>query len=167
MKQSLWIKILNWDKHNPRKDIKEPKWFAFSNRLIEDEDLFDFTHGEFKALIYLFSKASQKKSSVIRVSPVHAEKVCNISPEDMASAIKKLKSSDLKIIVDPTPEEIENAITGESDHNPYAPRTPPVRDPYATEEDRGGQRRTGHYRGGQDRTRRSAGFRGNSARAAR
>lgn len=87
---AFWVKINNWDKHNPRKDIKKPSWFAFDNRMVEDEDFLYFNHGEFKTWIYLLSKASQKVSSVIKITPDHAEKVCNISKSDLMSGVKRL-----------------------------------------------------------------------------
>lgn len=84
------IEILNWDKFNPRKDVKNPSWFAFSNRLIEDSDFFDFSPIEFKAWIYLLSKASQKASAQFPLSFSHAEKVCQIPKKAMESTLDKL-----------------------------------------------------------------------------
>jgi hypothetical protein len=92
------ITILNWNKHNPRKDVKRPSWFSFDNRMIEDEDFFGFNHGEFKAWIYMLSRASQKQIDTLKLNSEHAQKVCNISPEDFDSAVQKLASEDLKLI---------------------------------------------------------------------
>lgn len=111
MSSAFWIKVNNWDKHNPRKDIKEPKWFAFSNRLIEDPDFYDFSHGEFKALIYLFSQASQKRSSVVLINPNHADRACNIGNADLSSACSKLQDHGI-ISLNPSDEEIERSRTG-------------------------------------------------------
>lgn len=85
------ITVINWAKHNPRKDVKHPSWFAFNNRMVEDADFFDFNHAEFKAWIYVLSRASQKQSGEIMVDARHAEQVCNIKISDFASAIQKLK----------------------------------------------------------------------------
>lgn len=136
MSSAFWVKVKNWDKHNPRKDIKEPKWFAFSNRLIEDPDFYDFSHGEFKTLIYIFSQASQKRSSVVYIQPQHADRVCNIENADLLSACSKLQSLGI-IDLNPSDTEIEHARSGS------------VREPIANVQI---QTATGQRRTGQDRT---------------
>lgn len=85
----LILKINGWEKYNPRKDIKHPSWFAFSNRMIEDPDFFDFSHGEFKAWIYILSRASQENNATIKVNFRHAERVCGISTSDLLQAISR------------------------------------------------------------------------------
>ena len=91
MQKNIIIKVLNWNKYNPRKDFKNPVWFAFNNRMIEDSDLFDLSHGEFKAWVYILSKASQKASEEVLIKSDHADKVCNISKKDLFSSIEKLQ----------------------------------------------------------------------------
>lgn len=153
MSSTFWLKIKNWDKHNPRKDIKKPSWFAFDNRMIEDEDLFDFTHGEFKVWIYILSKASQKVSPTVRISPAHAEKVCNISAADLGSAVAKLISLGM-VSTDVTGDEIhsvQNAPVHDSNVSVQIPNAD-VQNPYSTGEDRGGQDSTEQDRGGEDST---------------
>lgn len=162
MSTAFWIKIVNWEKYNPRKDIKEPKWFAFYNRMVEDEDFDQFKHGEFKTFIYLMSKASQKNHPVVFVQPSHAFRVCNISHKDFTSAVKKLRDPNLKIITDPTPDEIEQAInfkkTGATDSEQIRtesvrPTNADVQNPYATGQDRTGQGSTEQDREGEDSAR--------------
>lgn len=118
--QIYQITILNWSKHNPRKDVKRPSWFAFDNRMIEDADFFDFNHAEFKAWIYILSRASQKQIGEVACDARHAEKVCNISEVDFASAIQKLKS--LSMI------EVSSARVTRTSRGRYVD----VRNPYAT-----------------------------------
>lgn len=86
------VKITKWEKHNPRKDVKNPTWFSFNNRMVEDDDLFGLNHGEFKAWIYLLSKASQKQCSEVLVSYQSAYRKSNISPKDFKSSLQKLES---------------------------------------------------------------------------
>jgi hypothetical protein len=86
----ITLKIENWEKYNPRKDIKNPSWFAFSNRMIEDPDLYELSHGEFRAWVYCLSRASQKNSSVFEIDLRHAKRICNIDAEDFEQMIKKL-----------------------------------------------------------------------------
>ena len=84
------VKILKWFKHQ-RKDVKRPSWFALDNRLIEDEDFFDFNAEEFKVWIYLLSKASQRQSDEIEVNFRAGERICNIAEAPILSALEKLE----------------------------------------------------------------------------
>lgn len=84
------IEIIQWDKHQPRKDIKHPTWFALSNRVLEDAKLFDLTDGEWKALLYIFCQASQQNSAKVRLSFAHAKRVCEIPEKTLRTAIDKL-----------------------------------------------------------------------------
>lgn len=87
----ITIKINNWEKHNPRKDVKRPSWFALSNRLIEDADFYTFTGNEFKTWIYILSQASQKQKSEFNIYPDHADRACCIPKKDLISALEKLQ----------------------------------------------------------------------------
>lgn len=88
---TVTVTVTNWSKYNPRKDYREPRWFAFSNRLIEDDAFYSFSAAEFKAWVYILSKASQKNSAEVIVRFVHAKNVCGIEPEVMKTAIEKLQ----------------------------------------------------------------------------
>ncbi len=111
------ITIRNWDKFNKRKDIKQPWWFALSNRLLEDPDFYEFNAEELRAWIYLLCQASQKRSPNITVSFVHAEKACNIKISALKSAVSKL---------------LEKGILTD----PFGTCTQSVRDPTATLHDK-------------------------------
>jgi hypothetical protein len=86
------VKILKWEKHNPRKDYKRPWWFALDNRMVEDDDFYSFSGGEFKAWIYILSKASQKNSPEILINFEAANRKTNLSANDIKSALEKLQS---------------------------------------------------------------------------
>jgi hypothetical protein len=84
------IEILNWAKHQPRKDIKHPTWFALSNRIMEDAKLFGLTSDDWRALIYIFCQASQQNSASVKINFAHAQRICDISKKQMLSAISRL-----------------------------------------------------------------------------
>jgi hypothetical protein len=84
------VKILKWEKFNPRKDIKRPHWFALDNELVEDDAFFKFDHGEFKAWIYLLSKASKKQNASVIVDFEAATRKARISKNEFIGAIEKL-----------------------------------------------------------------------------
>lgn len=89
------LEVLNWGKYNPRKDVKHPSWFAMSNRVLENTDLFDFTADEFKAFVYILCQASQQGSSTIQLKPAHAHRVCGIVEGVLLNAIEKLISAQI------------------------------------------------------------------------
>lgn len=96
------IRIVKWEKHNPRKDVKRPSWFALDNSLVEDDDFYKFNHGEFKTWIYILSKASKKQSGIVLISFDAASRKANISTKDFKGALEKLKALGM-VTVDVTP----------------------------------------------------------------
>lgn len=86
----ITVRILNWEKHQ-RRDVKRPSWFAFDNRMVEDEKFDSFNGWEFKAWIYILSRASEKQSNEVSISFSAASKRSNIPIKDFKSAIEKLK----------------------------------------------------------------------------
>lgn len=90
MSDLIKVNIVNWEKFNPRKDIKRPTWFAFDNRMVEDSDFFDFNAEEFKAWIYILSIASQKNSKECLISAKRALIIAKIPLASLNSAIRKL-----------------------------------------------------------------------------
>jgi hypothetical protein len=118
------VKILKWEKFNPRKDVKRPHWFALDNDLVEDDSFFSFNHGEFKTWIYLLSKASKKQNPEIEVFFDAAFRKANISKDDFISALEKLEQNGA---VKVTRTESVRVRTGVSEP-PYVD----VKNPYAT-----------------------------------
>jgi hypothetical protein len=115
-KMEITVKILKWEKHNPRKDVKRPSWFALDNGAVDDDEFFHFNHGEFKAWIYLLSKASKKQDPVVRIYFEAAERKANISRKDFESAIEKLKSLGIVTVdVTPTLRESDAHVTLQTD----------------------------------------------------
>ncbi len=84
------VTINKWAKHQPRKDIKHPNWFALSNRMLEDSKLFSLSSAEIHAFIYVLSIASQQNSAAVLINIEHARKVCRIRRNVLLSALDKL-----------------------------------------------------------------------------
>lgn len=85
------IEVINWEKFNPRKDLKATTWFRLQNGLFEDPNFFDFTHAELLVWLYLLSICSKKRSGTITVNFAHAERVARLKPKDVKTAIEKLE----------------------------------------------------------------------------
>lgn len=87
---NIELEIINWSKYNPRKDYKRPHWFAMSNRVLEDESLYELSGDEFKAWVYILCKASQLNSGSVKIYFKHAERVSGIERHVLSSSIEKL-----------------------------------------------------------------------------
>jgi hypothetical protein len=132
MSETLTVEILNWDKYNPRKDVKKPAWFACSNSLFDNHEFYDFTHTEMISWIYMLSLASKKLSGVITIHWEHLERIGRIKKKDFLAAIEKLQ---------------RNHCVRVSSLPTYGSRTESVQNPYATQQDK-----TLHNKTGQDTT---------------
>ena len=89
--EEIQLEITNWDKHNPRKDVKHPSWFALSNRFLEDPEFFDFTPIQLKAILYIWCQASQKNSANITIRFAHAKRVCDIDSKSILLVVQALE----------------------------------------------------------------------------
>lgn len=95
------ITINNWNKYNPRKDLKHPSWLRLQNNFFESVNFYDFSPHEKLAFIYLLCYASKNidEPGVVDVNFSHALKVGNLKKSDLENAIKKLEL--LQIVTTP------------------------------------------------------------------
>lgn len=84
------ITILNWDKFNPRKDVKVPTWFRLGHSLFEDPQFYDFSHSEICAWVYFLSICSKKNTPTISINFAHAKKIARLSKKTIETACEKL-----------------------------------------------------------------------------
>jgi hypothetical protein len=87
----ITITINNWKKHN-RKDVRKPTWFACSNDITENDELYDLTGDEFKAWIHFLCMASKRQSETITFNIQSIIRKANLNERAILSAIKKLAS---------------------------------------------------------------------------
>jgi hypothetical protein len=85
------VEIINWDKFNPRKDIKATHWFRLDNAIFENPDFFDFSHAEICFFVYLLSQASKKMAGAISLNLEHANRIGRFSDNEITSALDKLE----------------------------------------------------------------------------
>lgn len=85
------VEILNWDRFQPRKDVKAPSWFRLSHSLFEDHEFYDFTHTEIVAWIYILSLASKKSSATVAINQQHVERVGRLKWKEFHVALEKLQ----------------------------------------------------------------------------
>jgi hypothetical protein len=94
VRSNIEIEILNWEKFNPRKDLKATSWVRLQNSIFEDHQFFDFDHSEICFWIYLISLASKKQNGTVLLNLAHAERIGRFSIETIHSAIQKLSNID-------------------------------------------------------------------------
>ena len=125
--KGIAVTVPNWKNYASRTDIKNHTWFKCSNRILEDEDFFEFTDSEILCWIYVLSLCSQKKSDSVFINFERADRFARRKKEDLISTIKKL-------------ERLE--ILKQSVRDPSGLRTGSVRNPCTTGEYRTGQEST-------------------------
>ena len=86
----MLIEITNWDRYNPRKDVKASSWFRLENSFFVDPALFELTCEEKMVLISLMCMASQKQSARIKVNPNLTSALLRVSLEAVNAALLKL-----------------------------------------------------------------------------
>lgn len=86
----IYVEIINWNKFNPRKDVKHSSWFRFDHSIFEHPDFDDFTHSDMVTWLYLLSLASKCNGKDIVVHTMHAERLARINFKDLVTALHKL-----------------------------------------------------------------------------
>lgn len=95
MDKGIWVKVRKFIDYKGRKDVPRCSWFRCSNRILEDADFFEFTHGEMIVWFYILALASQKNSDTIFISFAHADRVCRLKKSVIQSAVKKLMGNQI------------------------------------------------------------------------
>lgn len=94
------IKFKEWHKFNPRKDIKHPAWFAFSNNFFSDPKIFELSIEEVLTFIFLLCEASRNnKNGEVFVSTVHYRLQSRMPERVLNRTLVKLQ--ELQIIEQP------------------------------------------------------------------
>lgn len=87
------IKFLNWDKYQPRKDIKRPWYFGFDNNFFLNSKLYSLDNEERLCLIYLLCEASREnKNGELLIVPEHYRCHSRLPDRVLSRTIKKLVS---------------------------------------------------------------------------
>ena len=84
------IEFLNWDRYQPRKDIKNPTWFRINNDLFYDPKLFGISSNNLRVLMYLLCEASRNNNGVITVNFEHLHRIGEIDKKTFNRAIEYL-----------------------------------------------------------------------------
>lgn len=85
------VELPQWEKWNPRKDLKTSHWFRLQNTIFDDHQFFDFEHSEILFFIYLMSLASKKQTAKVQINVNHAVRIGRFSKEVILSSLDKLE----------------------------------------------------------------------------
>jgi hypothetical protein len=88
--ETIAITINNWEKYNPRTDVKNTNWFRAQNSIFEDPDFFEFSRTELCFWFYLLSMASKKHVGQVIINIMHAQRVAGFKESEINGAIEKL-----------------------------------------------------------------------------
>lgn len=86
----MLIEIVNWEKYNPRNDIKHPTWFRLENNFWSDGVIFDFDNDAKMVWVTLLALASQKMRGQIDANTAFIATVLKITVEKVEATIDAL-----------------------------------------------------------------------------
>lgn len=88
----LAVRVLAWEKFNPRKDVSNPSWLRFQHNFFEHPNFYSLTHSERVAWLYILCEASKANAGgKLTVNREHAHRVAGLDPTVIISALKKLQ----------------------------------------------------------------------------
>lgn len=132
MFETICIEVLNFNKFNPRKDLKSTPWVRVNSDIFFS-DTFDLLNAEERLLwFFLVTYAGMKNSSQFEVRVQYIQKHCGISEEALRSGIDKLiKLGNVRVTngSDRIPNESDrthegtSTVTNGSDRTPLGPNT--------------------------------------------
>ncbi len=130
MENTPVIKILNWDKYNPRLDTKKPSWFRLDNTLATGIDLFELDSDQKWFFIFLMSMASQANNPEVPFNMKYFVVHSGVSKQKINSALSFLEQKGIvgvsrKVTSRPSQgnparaEGIPSATDGRTDERTY------------------------------------------------
>lgn len=85
------LEIKNWEKHNPRSDVKTARWFKMSNEFFSDPEFYGTSLEARTVWIYLLCTASKKMKSIIKINTQMIADNLRISVDSVDYAIIELE----------------------------------------------------------------------------
>lgn len=86
------IEIVNWEKYNPRNDVKSTTWFRLENTFWSDPAIFALTNDGRMVWVMLLSLASQRQLPTIQTDLAFVSAVLRIDESVTVAALKHLQA---------------------------------------------------------------------------
>lgn len=93
--ESVTVKIINWDKFNPKRDQSTYTWLRLSNNIATDPDLYGLSAAQKFVWIALLCDASKKNKDEICVSYNYYSHITGVSLSDVVDMFKFLESKQI------------------------------------------------------------------------
>jgi hypothetical protein len=91
----LKIKILNWEKYNPKRAQNSYSWLRLNNDFFTDQKIFMFSLEQKAILIFLLSFASKENKAYFEIEPLYAAKILGIEVKKFLEALKIFKEKQI------------------------------------------------------------------------
>jgi hypothetical protein len=85
------VRVINFKKLNPRKDIKKSHWFRLSHDLFGRPDTADFTPTNIACWIYILSMSSRDHTDITRILHRHCTMIARIKIKDLRESLEKFQ----------------------------------------------------------------------------
>jgi hypothetical protein len=86
------IKFKNWQKFNPRADVKSPSWVRLDHNLLNSPQFYSFEDDEIRAFLYLLCEASKaNKNGEVFINHEHARVQNRVQHQSLDRTIQKLQ----------------------------------------------------------------------------
>jgi hypothetical protein len=92
---AVLVKITNWEKWNPKRDVKNPLWFKFQNMFFVSHDVYELLPTQKLVFIYLLCERSRRNEEWILVNTELAAQHLKCTETDVLEAIKVLQVSEM------------------------------------------------------------------------
>lgn len=91
----MQIEVINWEKYNPRKDVKHSSWLRLENKTWRDPKLFDLSNDEKMVWIAVLCIASEENKSTFFISINQIALNLRIKTNVVEATIEKLQQLEL------------------------------------------------------------------------
>lgn len=95
----ITVQINNWEKYNPRRDVKTSSWFRLEHGIYDDPQFIEFSGDELSAMIYIFAMASRaNKGGLVTLRLKHATQNGRIKAAAFWAVIRMLEDEEYQIL---------------------------------------------------------------------
>lgn len=103
------IKIKNWDKYYPRKDVKSSSWFRMQIDFFIDPKFFNESIETKLVWIYLLSESGRAYKDEIQFNVALCSSILRVDTYDILTSLESLES--LGVVTRPNPTESDRIVT--------------------------------------------------------
>jgi hypothetical protein len=89
----VWITIANWDKYNPRSDVKHASWFRVENTLLDDAAIYRLDNDAKMVWIALLARASQHMSGAFELEVGQISARLRVTDLKVQESLKDLQAA--------------------------------------------------------------------------